>query len=130
VTAQVGELPFPAWEYRPKYLPSALSLHVATNSEVLSEPMLVYLAFGKRRNTHPELKRDCFQHAAGFNELTRAEIVSPHADNDSTELRALSDANLVKLREGAEYLLELGFDGEPHRKQRDFRPFLPLVLHW
>jgi hypothetical protein len=69
--------------------------------------MLVYLAFGKRRNTHPEPKRDCLQHAAGFNELTRVEMVSPHADNVSTELQALSDANLVKLREGAEYLWSL-----------------------
>src|SRR5258706_2610515 len=42
-----GKLPFPAWEYRPNYLPAPLCMHIGTNSETLSEPMLVYLAFVK-----------------------------------------------------------------------------------
>src|SRR4051812_1392474 len=32
-----GGVPFPAWEYRPPYLPSSWSFQVATNAEVLTE---------------------------------------------------------------------------------------------
>ena len=43
-------VPFPTWEYRPPYLPEPLAIHMAANSDVATEPLLFYLAFGRRPN--------------------------------------------------------------------------------
>lgn len=123
-------LPFPTWAYRPAYLPNSLSISVATNATVLTEPMLFYLAFRKRQDSYPEEQRERLSHAVGFCEITRVTLASPHADRLSPELRSLIDSNLIQLRQGESYLMELGFDGEIQGQQADFRPELPLILCW
>jgi hypothetical protein len=69
-------------------------------------------------------------HCSGLREVMRVELVSPHADRLSAEMTALTETGLVRLRAGFEYLLELGFDGESHNQQADFRPLLPLIFCW
>jgi hypothetical protein len=123
-------LPFPAWTYRPAYLPNSLGISVATNASVLTEPMLFYLSFGKRQDAYPEEQRELLNHAAGFHEVTRVTLASPRANHLSPELRSLVNSNLIQLRQEKTYLMELGFDNEIQGQQSDFRPELPLILHW
>jgi hypothetical protein len=118
-------VPFSSWEYRPPYLPAPLCLHVATNASVLTEPMLFYLPVGLR-----SAKRPALAHRAGLHEVTRVEVVSPHADRLSSETAAVTGAGLAQLRAGPEYLVELSFDGELQGQRADFRPLLPLVFRW
>jgi len=118
-------VPFSSWEYRPPYLPAPSCLHVATNASVLTEPMLFYLPVGLR-----SAKRQMPAHRAGLREVTRVEVVSPHADRLSSEMAAVTGAGLAQFRAGLEYLVELGFDGESQGQQADFRPLLPLVFRW
>ena len=129
-TSHAGTLPFPAWEYRPGYLPPSLCIHVATNSQKFSEPMLFYLAFVEGANRRSAFEREPTEHATGLKEVTRLEFVSPHSPQVSPELKTVSRIDLVKHREGQEYLVELGFDGETRGKKMDFRPALPLVFFW
>jgi hypothetical protein len=126
----VGILPFSTWEYRPPYLPASLNIPVATNAAVLTEPMLFYLAFGQRPDTYPAEKYQPLEHAAGLREVTRAELVTPYADSLSPELKAIVNVHLIRLRLGAEYLVELGFDGELQGQQIDCRPLLPFIWRW
>lgn len=70
------------------------------------------------------------EHAAGLREVTRAELVTPYADSLSPELKAIVNVHLIRLRLGAEYLVELGFDGELQGQQIDCRPLLPLIWRW
>jgi tetratricopeptide (TPR) repeat protein len=42
-----GGAPFSTWEYHPPYLPSPFCLHVATNANLLTEPMLFCLPLGR-----------------------------------------------------------------------------------
>jgi len=107
-----------------------MSIHVGTNSNLLSEPMLVYLAFGQRSGRHPAIKTESLEHPVGFKDVTRVELVSPHAQIISPELQEIIRANLTGLRRGGEYAVELGFDGERLGKTADFRPSLPLVFRW
>jgi hypothetical protein len=125
-----GSAPFSSWEYRPPYLPAPLSLHVATNANVLTEPMLFYLPFGQRPDSYTGAKRPVLAHRAGLREVTRVELTSPHADRLSPEMTVVADAGLVQLRSGQEYLVQLGFDGESQGQQADFRPLLPLIFSW
>ena len=126
----ISELPFAAWEYRPRYLDSSRTIHVGTNSQVLSEPMLVYLAFGQRPERHSTIKPESLEHPAGLTKVTRVELVSPHSQTVSTELQDVIHANLVGMHEGGEYGIELGFDGERQGNTADFRPSLPLIFRW
>lgn len=123
-------LPFPTWTYRPAYLPRSLSISVATNARVLTEPLLFSLSFRKRQDSYPEQQRELLNHAVGFREMTRMTLASPHANHLSPELRSLVNSSLIQLRHEENYLMKLGFDGEIKGRQADFRPELPLIFYW
>jgi hypothetical protein len=121
---------FSSWVYRPPYLPETLSIAVGTNSDVLTEPMLFQTPFGKRPDQYPTEKAQPLKHHVGLHEITRVELVSPTADNPSPEFQAVIDTNQIRVRLGAEYCVELGFDEEVQGHQVDFRPELPLIMSW
>jgi len=127
---QIGSPPFAAWEYRPPYLPEPWSIQVAENSDVLNEPMLFHLPFAQRPDSHARDKRQPLEHAAGLREISRVEWVRPGPQKISSALQAVKSARLVRVREGTESFIELGFDGEAQGYKADFRPVLPLVFHW
>jgi hypothetical protein len=122
--------PFPSWEYRPPYLPESLSFHAGTNAGVLNEPVLFYLPFSRRPDSQSAPRTQALEHAAGLRELTRAELISPLGDNVSPAFEALLRTGIVRRREGATQLVELGFDGESKGQVADFRPRLPIVFCW
>lgn len=121
---------FSSWDYCPPYLPKTISIAVAINSDVLAEPMLFQIPFGKRPDQFPAEKAQPLNHPAGLREVTRVELVSPFANNPSPELQALIHTRQVKVRVGAEYCIELGFDGEVQGQRVDLRPELPLTMSW
>ena len=98
-----------------------MSLAIATNVDVLSEPMLCYLAFAERPDSYPTPKREPLEHAVDLTEITRVRLVRPHAGSVSSELEAVASAGVVQLGSGRECFVELGFDGESHGKITDFR---------
>jgi len=123
-------LPFPFWEYRPPYLPPSTCIQVATNAGVLAEPMLFSLPFAQRPDSQPPPKRQPLDHAAGLREITRVEIIGPSVGVMSPALRTLGESYPLRVREGAEHLLEVGFNGEAQGRSEDFRPQMPLVVYW
>jgi hypothetical protein len=126
----VASPPFPAWEYRPPYLPGPWGFQVATNAAVLTEPMLFYLPFLQRPDARPSTDRQKAEHGAGLREITRVEMLSPSTNSLSPALTAVVSAGLVRMRRAKEYLVEVGFDGESQGRVADCRPALPLVLKW
>ncbi|MCW5556044.1 MAG: hypothetical protein KIS67_28285 [Verrucomicrobiae bacterium] len=125
-----GDIPFGAWEYRPAYLPAPLSIQVATNTDVRSEPMLFYLSFAQRPDAYPLAKRQPFEHLAGLKEVTRVTLFRPCAEALSPAMAVVTHGGLAQLLEGPEYLLELGFDEELRGQRVQFRPMLPLAFCW
>jgi hypothetical protein len=121
-------LPFPAWAYTPTYLPSPWVIHVGENSTILAEPMLFYVAFGRRPDQASS--RYPLEHATGFREMTSLQIQRPQSIPPSAALRAVVDMGIVTVRAGTPALMELGFDGETRGQSIDFRPGIALVLHW
>lgn len=125
----VESLPFATWSYHPLYLPAPLVIEVGTNISQLKEPMLFYLAFGQRPDRRSPERAQPMEHAAGWQELTQLTLVLPDAEPVSAELGSLVASGLITLKQGSEYRLELGFDGELKRQSYDCRPTLPLVIH-
>jgi hypothetical protein len=128
--APAGELPFPAWEYRPRYLPPSVCMHIGTNSDVLSEPMLAYLGFIQPAERRQQLEREGRGAGGVMREITRTVMQMPGAKRASPELATMARSTSLELCEGQAYLLEIGFDGEKQGKLADFRPLLPLVFRW
>jgi hypothetical protein len=122
--------PVSTWEYRPPYLLESWSFHAGTNADVLNEPLLFYLPFSRRPDSLSTPKKQVVDHAAGLCELTRVELISPHATSVSTAFEALLSTRIVLRLTGTEHLVELGFDGESAGRKADFRPGLPIVFRW
>lgn len=121
--------PFDTWAYHPPYLPPGLSFGVGTNAAVLSEPSLFWLSFAKRTDNRPLPERPPLDHASGWREISRVELISPHAV-PTPAWQAVLGTGVVQLRPGNEFRLEIGFDREFAGQQADLRPELPLILHW
>lgn len=119
-------------------MPESINIFVATNADVLSEPFLCYIPFGKRPDRYLFDKQQPLKHPADLREVTRVKFVSPHAESASKELKAMVNASAIarsagcaiELCLGEEYFLELGFDRELKGQQIDFRTELPLKFCW
>ena len=122
-----GEIPFPAWEYRPQYLPDSV-LQIAAESQ-LAEPMWCYLEAGRRPDGAPQERRQPLEHPAGFREMTRVRIVGPPMGRGAVTA-AMERAGVVLWQAAAEHLLELEFDGNQRGHCVNFHPDLPLAFRW
>jgi Glyoxalase-like domain len=119
---RIEELPFTTWEYHPPYIQASQSIPVATNANIITEPILFYLDWHSVPDSQP------LDHPVGLREVTDVEFISPYANSPSLELQGMVNANLLKLSWGSEYLLKLGFDRQSKGQQIDFRPILPLIF--
>jgi hypothetical protein len=140
------QIAFPHWDFRPPYLPDTLSIAVGTNSAVLTEPMVFQMPFGKRPDQFPTEKAQPLAHPADVREITRVTVISPALDRPSEAWQAVLETGQVQLVFGAEFCIELGFDGEGQGQRLDCRwsptvrtasrsenrrsSVLPLVLCW
>lgn len=121
VNPQDTESPFPAWEYRPAYLPEPLVMHIGEAG--IDEPMWVHLSFMRRAQREGWFT----EHPIGVREITRLTLATP------TPLRSDASQKIVKsgilgTRTGATSLLEIEFDGNWRNEYMDFRPYLPFIF--
>ena len=129
---------FDHWAFCPPYLPPDISIAVATNSNIITEPMLFQTPFGKRPDRQPSEKAQPLTHRIKsekkpenkLKELTRVTLFSPAAKHPSPELQAVVKTKQIQLQEGPAYCIELGFDGEQQGLKKDFRPDFPLVISY
>lgn len=120
-TSQDSGPPFPAWEYRPRYLPDPLVMHLGEAG--IEEPMWVYLGFMRR--LHRE--RWFVEHPIGIREITGLTLTTP-APLQSLVSRKIIESGILAARMGATPMLEIEFDGRRRNEHVDFRPYLPLVF--
>ncbi len=129
-TAHSTGLPFPTWDYTPPYLPPGASIPVATNSELIHEPLIFCLPTAVRPEHYPADRQQPLTHSAGLRAITGVVLSMPMVQSPSAALRYLHDAGLVVLRGGARYTMQIEFDGGKQGEERSFAPALPLVWRW
>ena len=123
--------PFTYWNFQPPYLPEGLSIPVANNAAILTEPFLFSISFGHHPRDLPASRQEPRQHTAGFHELTRLCLHLPLEKPASPALRAIGDRSLVHLEtcsQNTTALVKLEFDGGSNGTIFDCRPELPLIL--
>lgn len=120
--------PFPAWDYKPTYLPGSLVIEVGESP--LYEPMWFYFLYASRPDSADGKKRQPLSHKIGFIELTAAIVSIP--SNIELSLPAVIADSLDNffITLADKHLIELEFDGGAQGKAHDFRPSLPLVFRW
>ena len=121
VDPQDTGLPFPAWEYRPAYLPDPLVMHIGDVG--IEEPMWVYLSFMRRA----QREQWFIEHPIGIREITGLTLTTP-VPLRSNVSQKIVESGILASRTGATSLLEIEFDGNRRKEQMDFRPHLPFVF--
>lgn len=120
---------FPAWPYRPTYLPPGMRIDLARDTP-LAEPMCFFLAQATAPAAAPAERRQPLEHPAGLRVITSLRLTVPGGQARSAAALAAMATGQLRMEEGAEHLLEIGFDGEAAGKRHDFRPGLPLVFRY
>jgi Glyoxalase-like domain len=113
--------PFPAWEYRPVYLPDPLLMYIAETG--IEEPMWVYLSFMRRADREQRF----IEHRIGVREITGLALTTPLPFRAAASQRMV-ESKILSSRVGAIPLLEIEFDRNRRNQCVDFRPHLPLVF--
>jgi hypothetical protein len=121
--------PFPAWMYRPMYLPDYLHIQVAADTKN-TEPVYFYLFFAARQDSPENKKSEPMAHRIPLRELTSATVSAKQQSPVSGAARIINRKTNVEIKSASEHLLTLCFDNTTQCKQKDFRPHLPLVIRW
>jgi hypothetical protein len=122
--------PFSSWPYTPSYMPPSVVVHVGTNADVSSEPMLFYIASAPRPDQVPNERRQPIEHAIGLREITRVRWIRPDVTALSAELTAVAGRGIFSVGAGPAHALEIGFDHERSGKSQPLKPELPVTLFW
>ncbi len=121
-----GGLPFNGWKYQPDYFTPPMAFHVGENSELLTEPLCIYAPFFKASDNSDEIKSPLNN---GFANISHVNLsVACYALSD--QLLAANTAHGLQIEASDEHLMELTFDHCRQGLREDFRPDLPLIIHW
>jgi len=121
--------PFPTWQYAPGYLPAGMTIGFGRDVP-LTEPMWCFFAHGTPPAAAPVERRQPLRHAAGLAALTAVAITVPGTGVRSAPAVAAQDSGRVAIAPGDAHLMTLTFDDGRAGGRHDFRPGLPLVIHY
>ena len=125
-----NKLPFDTWAFNPPYLPDHLQIDVARNEANIGEPLIFYIPFGARPDTHSRENRQPLAHPLGFREITGLKLTITTSLPKSAAVRTLEQRNAIAIFHGERPLAEATFDHGQADRHADFRPGLPLIFHW
>jgi hypothetical protein len=115
--------PFATWEYSPPYLPEGTSFPMAASSEKLDEPLIFVLPWARSPSWEVP------DHPNGARRLT-AVTFGPRVSKPSEVLTSFLGLGLARCADSDAPLLQVELDQHRQEHDRDFRPDLPLTIHW
>ncbi len=121
-----GLAPFDAWDYRPPYLPSGMSIRVAANSDRLAEPLIFVVPEAVPPEAYPQSARQPLTQPNGVDRITRLTITTTAGPAFSPELQTLAELGVADIDQGAGPRLLMEFDQRRKDESIDFQPTLPL----
>ena len=115
-----ADIPFPGWHYQPDYFPAPKGFRVGANSNNIAEPLCFYFPLSVAPKVQP---------ARNPQTISQITISTPSADTKGI-LKLASQTEGFSIRTGREHLMEITLDNHRLGRTEDFRPAMPLVLHW
>ncbi len=117
------EMPFDGWKYQPDYFDIPRAFHVGNNSNSLQEPLCFYAPF--ITSGVPAVGVG----GGAFKSITQVQIYTS-ADPVSRTLAVASTADRLSIEPGDQHLMVVTLDCHQQGSTKDFRPDIPLILHW
>ena len=121
-----NEPPFPAWIYKPDYLPGELSIFIAENADHPEEPMLFYLPFATNTKTAPHDPQHLNNTAVST--ISKIEIAYVAQPTHSAAIETLSSNSELVFISATEPKMSITFDNAKAGKNIDLSAILPLEL--
>mgnify|MGYP000748199106 CR=1 FL=1 len=115
------DMPFSGWKYQPEYFKPPMAFHIGMNSTNLIEPLCIYVPF-----VEPCIRKN---EEGIFKSLSNVKIYTT-VEKPSDVLAKVRSADRLSLAYGAQHLMEITFDGNKRGLFKDFRPNIPLIIHW
>jgi len=114
-------MPFAGWRYQPDYFKPPMSFHVGGNSSDLLEPLCIYAPF-----IEPVIR------TIEKGTLTSISHVKIYTTTDTlSDVLAIADtADRLSIAQSDQHLMEITFDEKECALSKDFRPEIPLIIHW
>ena len=115
------DVPFAGWKYQPDYFKSPMAFHVGMNSCNLLEPLCIYAPFIE----------PCIREVEEgiFKSLSNVKIYTT-VEKPSDVLAAVHKADRLSIACGDQHLMEITLDENKRGFFKDFRPDIPVILHW
>jgi hypothetical protein len=116
---QLG-MPFSGWKYQPDYFEPPNAFHVGDNSDILEEPLCIYVPFIGPVSRMEEI--------GTFKSISNVQV-SVLRRKMSDTLRTLQTADRLQIELGSEHMLVVTLDNGRSKLSKDLRPFLPLIIN-
>ena len=114
-------MPFSGWKYQPDYFEPPNAFHVGDNSEILEEPLCIYVPFvGPVRR---------IEETGTFKSISNVKVFVP-LEKMSDALRTLQLADRLEIEIGSEHMVMLTLNNGRSGLSKDLRPVLPLIINW
>lgn len=126
-----GPLPWPTWQIpRAAWLPEGEFIEMLSPREYPKAPS-VFVTPPSLAIVEPRKETNDFRHKNGTRRITGVRVIVPTAQ----EIAGIPAADLATMGAaafsvGGEWTLDVTLDGHAQKQQRDFRPQLPLVVHY
>lgn len=114
-------MPFSGWRYQPDYFPSGMAFLVGDNASNINEPLCIYAPFIEP--AEKPIKE------GKFASLSRV-ILHVAGEALSEVLKTANKAQRLSIVADKEHYMELFLDQHASGQSKDFRPAIPLIIHW
>jgi hypothetical protein len=130
-TTQANEpFPFPTWSTAAAWMPPGSAMEMLTPRDDTKSPALFISPVSSSDAAEQAKRGALYHHPIGVQQITALRLVSPTTYQPIPPLTWLQKQGVVSLGAGDAWLLELTFDGGRQNKSKDFRPELPLLVHY
>jgi len=120
-----GTYPVPTWSTAPPRMDPGTAMVMLTPREDTKSPSI---------SVHPhsitEEQGRPTAHPIGVKRITAVRLLAPPQYAPIDALRYLEKERILTVGRGEAWTVELTFDGGAQGKERDFRPELPLLIHY
>ena len=118
-----SHIPFPGWRYYPEYFEANQYFHIGENSDILEEPLCIYVPFDV------PLPESQPQPAEPFTTVSELRLSVP-VIQPSSVLQAIEQIEGISLYLDEPHRMEIIFNEERLGQVKDLRPELPLIIRW
>lgn len=113
--------PFPGWAYQPAYFEQPWTFHVGANSSNILEPLCVYAPFLPQNSALSATQP--FSFVSHVKVITTSTPLSP-------VLESIDSVDEISVEVGFQHLMIVSFGNGAMGNTKDFRPRMPLIVHW